>query len=161
MVPLNTRKKKGKKTQPSFIIYSLKTHVNMSNPPNHHPPPRRPPDGQSFCWQKPVCSEETVQHRSNTQHQRSIYQPPPPFTPPPFHPTSPSGAPPCLKDDTVYPGWVPREKQIVVLFFCSNRTEQQVACLSLTRIIKSKDAGWRLWLMSHESSASSAHQTAA
>lgn len=31
----------------------------------------------------------------------------------------------------------------------------------LTRIIKPKDAGWCLWLMSHKSSASSAHQTAA
>lgn len=131
-----------------------------------NPPPRLPPDGQSFCWREPICSEETVQHHSNTQHQRSIHQPPPPPLHPSTlstspHPTTPSGTPSCLKDDTVYPGWVPREKQIVVLFFCSNRTEQQVACLPLTRIIKPKDAGWCLWLMSHESSASSAHQTAA
>lgn len=79
-------KKKKRKKQPSFIIYSLKTHVNMSIPPH-----RLPPDGQSFCWREPVCSEEAVQHHSNTQHQRSIHQPPhhpstlPPSPPPPSH----------------------------------------------------------------------------
>lgn len=123
------KKKKGRK-QPSFIIYSLKTHVNMSTP---HPLPAVHSMDRVSAGESPSAlrrQSSTVQTPS-TSGGASISHPHLTLPPsPPFHPTSPSGTPPCLKDDTVDPGWVPREKQIVVLFFCSNRTEQQVACLS-------------------------------